>query len=185
MWGTVFACLLHHSLCRCHMCWIEFFTPTGESTHTCIPVPPSNLPRQRKAVLSEFSHAGSQGTRSAKSTTNTRNQTTTISKHLLVSNWVKAFFNFRYGEPSWRSNNAHAILRCQGNTIIHTVHVMNACAPRALTSCNERINDKHGWTVPHSHTHERQWLRFNVVYWHTVVTQRCRHLDAAFKLGGI
>ena len=76
--------------------------PPGKSTHTCIPVPPSNLPRQRKAVLSEFSHAGSQGTRSAKSTTNTRNQTTTISKHLLVSNWVKAFFNFRYrGGSNW------------------------------------------------------------------------------------
>ena len=28
--------------------------PPGKSTHTCIPVPPSNLPRQRKAVLSEF-----------------------------------------------------------------------------------------------------------------------------------
>ena len=34
MWGAVFACLLHHSLCRCHMCWIELFTPHRGSQHT-------------------------------------------------------------------------------------------------------------------------------------------------------
>ena len=120
-------------------------------------------------------------------------QTTTISNHLLVSNWVKAFFNFRYGEPSWRSNNAHAILRCQGNTIIHTVHVMNACAPRSLTSCNERINDKHTILVetparldrtPFTHMRDSGYVLMLFIDT-VVVTQRCRHLDAAFKLGGI
>ena len=96
-WRMVFACLLHHSLCGCHMCWIEFFTLPGKSTRTCIPVPPSNLPRQRKVVLSEFSHAGCQGTRSA--LPNKYN----LQLLSLASNWVKTFFIFRYGEPSWRS----------------------------------------------------------------------------------
>ena len=162
MWGAVFACLLHHSLCRCHMCWIELFTPPPPPHRGSQHTPVFRYLRQTCLVSPKQSSLSFHTL--VPKVLEVYYQTTTISKHLPVSNWVKAFFNFRYGEPSWRSNNAHAILRCQGNTIIHTVHVMNACAPRSLTSCNERINDKHTILVEitparldrtHSHTHMR------------------------------
>ena len=54
--------------------------PPGKSTHTCIPVPPSNLPRQRKAVLSLNLH------KLVPKVLEVHYQTTTISNHLLVSN---------------------------------------------------------------------------------------------------
>ena len=135
--------------------------PPGKSTHTCILVPPSNLPRQRKAVLSEFSHAGSQGTRSA--LPNNYNlqalageQLSESFLHLLIR-WTKLKIKqrARHFTLSRKHHHTHSARECMCHDLW----------PRLLNGSwtYESRRDYPCTVRPYPiHTYERQWLHLKL-----------------------